>query len=108
MRQGTEKLWHDTRPQRHCLPGETLDFRRKTLKRSYASISSPPNQRNSTSDDYTDMTWHHADRILYRATRPKGRTNPVPGNERAWWHGRRLTRWFRVAAKVLACSALRA
>lgn len=70
--------------------------------------SLPPNQRNSTSDDYTDMTWHTPTARFYIA-RPALRGGPYP----AWamnalgGMAQTIDPMVQVAAKVLACSALR-
>jgi aminobenzoyl-glutamate utilization protein B len=68
----------------------------------------PPNQRNSTSDDYTDMTWHTPTARFYIA-RPALKGGPYP----AWamnalgGMAQTIDPMVQVAAKVLACSALR-
>lgn len=68
----------------------------------------PPNQRNSTSDDYTDMTWHTPTARFYIA-RPALRGGPYP----AWAMNalggmpQTIDPMVQVAAKVLAASALR-
>ena len=70
--------------------------------------SLPPNQRNSTSDDYTDMTWHTPTARFYVA-RPALKGGPYP----AWAMNalggmpQTIDPMVQVAAKVLACSALR-
>ncbi|HCP82685.1 MAG TPA: peptidase M20 [Octadecabacter sp.] len=70
--------------------------------------SLPPNQRNSTSDDYTDMTWHAPTARFYIA-RPALKGGPYP----AWAMNalgglsQTIDPMVQVAAKVLACSALR-
>ncbi|MCW1951389.1 MAG: amidohydrolase [Octadecabacter sp.] len=70
--------------------------------------SLPPNQRNSTSDDYTDMTWHAPTARFYIA-RPALKGGPYP----AWamnalgGMAQTIDPMVQVAAKVLACSALR-
>jgi aminobenzoyl-glutamate utilization protein B len=70
--------------------------------------SLPPNQRNSTSDDYTDMTWHTPTARFYIA-RPALKGGPYP----AWamnalgGMAQTIDPMVQVAAKVLACSALR-
>ncbi len=70
--------------------------------------SLPPNQRNSTSDDYTDMSWHAPTARFYIA-RPALRGGPYP----AWAMNalggvpQTIDPMVQVAAKVLACSALR-
>jgi len=68
----------------------------------------PPSQRNSTSDDYTDMTWHTPTARFYMA-RPALRGGPYP----AWAMNAlggipaTIDPMVQAAAKVLACSALR-
>ena len=70
--------------------------------------SLPPNQLNSTSDDYTDMTWHTPTARFYIA-RPALKGGPYP----AWAMNalggiaQTIDPMVQVAAKVLACSALR-
>ncbi|PVA06878.1 peptidase M20 [Thalassorhabdomicrobium marinisediminis] len=70
--------------------------------------SLPPNQRNSTSDDYTDMTWHAPTARFYIA-RPALKGGPYP----AWAMNalggmpQTIDPMVQVAAKVLATSALR-
>ena len=70
--------------------------------------SLPPNQRNSTSDDYTDMTWHAPTARFYIA-RPALKGGPYP----AWALNalggmpQTIDPMVQVAAKVLSCSALR-
>ena len=67
-----------------------------------------PSQLNSTSDDYTDMTWHAPTARFYIA-RPALRGGPYP----AWAMNAlggipaTIDPMVQVAAKVLACSALR-
>ncbi|SLN22585.1 zinc-binding metallopeptidase family protein [Pseudooctadecabacter jejudonensis] len=68
----------------------------------------PPSQLNSTSDDYTDMTWHAPTARFYIA-RPALRGGPYP----AWAMNalggipQTIDPTVQVAAKVLALSALR-
>lgn len=70
--------------------------------------SLPPNQRNSTSDDYTDMTWHAPTARFYMA-RPALRGGPYP----AWAMNAlggipaTIDPMVQAAAQVLATSALR-
>lgn len=68
----------------------------------------PPSQLNSTSDDYTDMTWHTPTARFYMA-RPALRGGPYP----AWAMNAlggipaTIDPMVQAAAKVLAVSALR-
>ncbi|WP_296418412.1 amidohydrolase [Pseudooctadecabacter sp.] len=68
----------------------------------------PPSQLNSTSDDYTDMTWHAPTARFYMA-RPALKGGPYP----AWAMNAlggipaTIDPMVQVAAKVLAASALR-
>ncbi|MCF2870017.1 amidohydrolase [Octadecabacter sp. G9-8] len=70
--------------------------------------SLPPNQRNSTSDDYTDMTWHAPTARFYMA-RPALKGGPYP----AWAMNalggmtQTIDPMVQAAAQVLALSALR-
>ena len=70
--------------------------------------SLPPNQLNSTSDDYTDMTWHAPTARFYIA-RPALQGGPYP----AWAMNalggiaQTIDPMVQTAAKVLATSALR-
>jgi aminobenzoyl-glutamate utilization protein B len=70
--------------------------------------SLPPNQRNSTSDDYTDMTWHAPTARFYMA-RPALKGGPYP----AWAMNalggmpQTIDPMVQAASKVLALSALR-
>ncbi|AKS45476.1 aminobenzoyl-glutamate utilization protein B [Octadecabacter temperatus] len=70
--------------------------------------SLPPNQRNSTSDDYTDMTWHAPTARFYIA-RPALKGGPYPSWAMNALGGmpQTIDPMVQVAAKVLACSALR-
>lgn len=70
--------------------------------------SLPPNQLNSTSDDYTDMTWHAPTARFYIA-RPALKGGPYPPWAMNALGGIRQTidPMVQVAAKVLATSALR-
>ena len=68
----------------------------------------PPSQRNSTSDDYTDMSWHTPTARFYMA-RPALRGGPYP----AWAMNAlggipaTIDPMVQAASKVLAVSALR-
>ena len=71
----------------------------------------PPGQRNATSDDYTEMTWHAPTARFYVA-RPA--LEPVPGRAYPAWVMNALggipatiDPMIRTAAKVLAASAVR-
>ena len=68
----------------------------------------PPSQMNSTSDDYTDMTWHTPTARFYMA-RPALRGGPYPSWAMNALGGIPATidPMVQAAAKVLACSALR-
>jgi len=70
--------------------------------------SLPPNQANSTSDDYTDMTWHAPTARFYIA-RPALKGGPYPAWAMNALGGMRQTidPMVVVASKVLALSALR-
>jgi aminobenzoyl-glutamate utilization protein B len=70
--------------------------------------SLPPNQLNSTSDDYTDMTWHAPTARFYIA-RPALRGGPYPAWAMNALGGMRETidPMVQTAASVLAMSALR-
>ncbi len=70
--------------------------------------SLPPNQRNSTSDDYTDMTWHTPTARFYMA-RPALKGGPFPAWAMNALGGMPATidPMVQAAASVLACSALR-
>lgn len=70
--------------------------------------SLPPNQRNSTSDDYTDMTWHAPTARFYIA-RPALKGGPYPAWAMNALGGMRETidPMVQVAASVLSLSALR-
>ena len=73
--------------------------------------SLPPNQLNSTSDDYTDMTWHAPTARFYiaRPTLKNNSNTPYP----AWVMNalggipETIDPMLRTASKVLALSALR-
>lgn len=68
----------------------------------------PPSQLNSTSDDYTDMTWHAPTARFYMA-RPALRGGPYPAWAMNALGGMPATidPMVQAAAKVLAVSALR-
>lgn len=68
----------------------------------------PPNQRNSTSDDYTDMTWHAPTARFYMA-RPALKGGPYPPWAMNALAGIPATidPTVQAASKVLALSALR-
>lgn len=68
----------------------------------------PPSQLNSTSDDYTDMTWHAPTARFYMA-RPALAGGPYPAWAMNALGGIRTTidPMVQAAAKVLAVSALR-
>lgn len=68
----------------------------------------PPSQRNSTSDDYTDMTWHAPTARFYMA-RPALCGGPYPAWAMNALGGIRATidPTVQAAAQVLAVSALR-
>ena len=68
--------------------------------------SLPPEQQNSTSDDYTDMTWHTPTARFYIA-RPALRGGPYPSWAMNALGGMRATidPMVQTAAKVLARSA---
>ena len=68
----------------------------------------PPSQLNSTSDDYTDMTWHAPTARFYIA-RPALRGGPYPSWAMNALGGipQTIDPMVQVAAKVLALSALR-
>ena len=68
----------------------------------------PPSQRNSTSDDYTDMTWHAPTARFYMA-RPTLRGGPYPVWAMNALGGIPVTidPMVQAAAQVLAVSALR-
>lgn len=68
----------------------------------------PPSQRNSTSDDYTDMSWH-APLARFYIARPALRGGPYPPWVMNALGGIPATidPMVRTAAKVLAASALR-
>lgn len=68
----------------------------------------PPSQRNSTSDDYTDMTWHAPTARFYIA-RPALRGGPYPPWAMNALGGmpQTIDPTVQVAAKVLSASALR-
>ncbi len=70
--------------------------------------SLPPDQLNSTSDDYTDMTWHAPTARFYIA-RPAMRGGPYPGWAMNALGGMPATidPMVTTAARVLARSALR-
>jgi len=70
--------------------------------------SLPPNQLNSTSDDYTDMTWHAPTARFYIA-RPALRGGPYPAWAMNALGGMPATidPMVQTAASVLAMSALR-
>ncbi|SHG83714.1 aminobenzoyl-glutamate utilization protein B [Cognatiyoonia sediminum] len=70
--------------------------------------SLPPNQLNSTSDDYTDMTWHAPTARFYIA-RPALKGGPYPPWAMNALGGipQTIDPMVQVAAKVLATSALR-
>ncbi len=70
--------------------------------------SLPPNQMNSTSDDYTDMSWHTPTARFYIA-RPALKGGPYPSWAMNALGGmpKTIDPMVQVAAKVLACSALR-
>ena len=70
--------------------------------------SLPPNQRNATSDDYTDMTWHAPTARFYIA-RPALAGGPYPPWAMNALGGIPATidPMVQVASKVLALSALR-
>jgi aminobenzoyl-glutamate utilization protein B len=68
----------------------------------------PPIQRNSTSDDYTDMTWHTPTARFYIA-RPALKGGPYPPWAMNALGGmpETIDPMVQTAASVLACSALR-
>ena len=72
----------------------------------------PPSQLNSTSDDYTDMTWHTPTARFYIA-RPALKAQPGGGAYPAWVMNAlggipaTIDPMVQTAAKVLALSALR-
>ena len=68
----------------------------------------PPSQRNSTSDDYTDMTWHAPTARFYLA-RPALKGGPYPSWAMNALGGipSTIDPTVQAAAKVLALSALR-
>lgn len=70
--------------------------------------SLPPNQLNSTSDDYTDMTWHAPTARFYIA-RPALKGGPYPPWAMNALGGipQTIDPMVQTAAKVLATSALR-
>lgn len=68
----------------------------------------PPNQRNSTSDDYTDMSWHTPTARFYVA-RPALRGGPYPpwAMNALGGMAQTIDPMVQVASKTLALSALR-
>ena len=71
----------------------------------------PPSQTNSTSDDYTDMTWHAPTARFYVARpalrAPGGYTYPAWVMNALGGIPATIDPMVQTAAKILACSALR-